>query len=300
MKFLILLVLSFQLWSSFSFGWGNRGHEIVGSVAARILEEKKGFKFLRDYEYEIGYYVTVPDLVWRKTAAKQEPPMHYLDWNETFVKAFGTPMNLPIEFKDYKAKMGEKYNIRLGASPWRIHDLINHCNDLKKNIKEKELEYLVCMGVLGHYTGDLSMPLHVTDNHDGQMTGQKGVHVYFEGPLVNQLDPSVKVEVMKKALETYEKSPMAKMKPDEAVRWMIANSYSRIPELLGTDKNTNRSDLKAAASKFKNLIVERLVQGAILTAVVWNQVLDGVKDFHYEQLRFIDGTPNYIELGEEI
>ena len=117
------------------------------------------------------------------------------------------------------------------------------------------------------------MPLHVTDNHDGQMTGQKGVHWYFENTLVNELDPDLKIEVMNRALETYEKSELAKMKGEEGVRWIIGDSFSKIPELLKMDKSTDRKDLKNAANKFKNLIVSRLVQGALLTATVWSEIL---------------------------
>ena len=41
MKFFIIALLLSQILSSQSFAWGKRGHEIVASVAARILEEKK-------------------------------------------------------------------------------------------------------------------------------------------------------------------------------------------------------------------------------------------------------------------
>jgi len=299
MKFFIFSLV-FSL-SSQSFAWGKRGHEIVESVAARILEEKKDHKFLKAHEFDLGYYANVPDLIWRKTAAKIEPPQHYIDWNKDFIETFGTPKNLPLEFKDFKAKMGEKFKVGLGLVPYRIHGLIKRCKSLSKNLdQDKEGPLLVCLGTLGHYTGDLSMPLHVTDNHDGQMTGQKGVHVYFEAVLVDQLDPELKVEVMNKAMSLYEKSELSKMTGDEGVRWMISDSFSKIPELLNIDKSVSRKDLKVAATKFKDLIVERLVQGALLTASVWSEILDGVKDFNEDHFYFFDGTPDYIEPGKEL
>jgi hypothetical protein len=33
---------------------------------------------------------------------------------------------------------------------------------------------------LGHYVADAHVPLHTTKNHDGQLTGQKGMHVLWE------------------------------------------------------------------------------------------------------------------------
>ena len=35
-------------------------------------------------------------------------------------------------------------------------------------------------GVMAHYIGDLSQPLHDTKNYDGQLTGQPGIHAFFE------------------------------------------------------------------------------------------------------------------------
>jgi len=298
--FIVTLALSL-LSGSLSWAWGKRGHEIVEAVAARILEEKKGKTFLRPHEFDLGYYANVPDLIWRKTAAKAEPPQHYMDWTKDYAEVFGTPKSLPLEFKDFKAKLGDKFKLNWGVVPYRIHGLIKRCNSLASNLdKDKQGPLLVCLGVLGHYTGDLSMPLHVAENHDGQLTGQKGVHVYFESDLVDQLDPEIKVEVMNKALKVYERSEMLKLKGEEAVRWMISDSYGQIAELLKTDKETSRQNLLKAANKFKPLIISRLVQGAILTAHVWSEILDQVKSFDEDHFVFFDGTPDYIEPGSEL
>jgi hypothetical protein len=144
------------------------------------------------------------------------------------------------------------------------------------------------------------MPLHVAENHDGQLTGQKGVHVYFESILVDQLDPQLKVDVMARALKDYDKSEMAKMGSDEAVRWIISDSFSRIDELLKIDKQTDRKNLKLASEKFKDLIVARIAQGAILTAVVWAEILKGVEGFEEDHYHFFDGKPAYVFPGKEL
>jgi len=38
---------------------------------------------------------------------------------------------------------------------------------------------------LSHYVGDLHQPFHTTENFDGQLTGQLGIHSRFESDLVN-------------------------------------------------------------------------------------------------------------------
>ncbi len=36
---------------------------------------------------------------------------------------------------------------------------------------------------LGHYVGDAHVPLHTTENYDGQLTGQTGIHAFWESRL---------------------------------------------------------------------------------------------------------------------
>ena len=36
---------------------------------------------------------------------------------------------------------------------------------------------------LGHYVADATVPLHTTENYDGQLTGQRGVHAFWESRL---------------------------------------------------------------------------------------------------------------------
>jgi len=228
--------------------WEKRGHEIISSVAARILEEKRTKGFLRHNEFDLGYYANVPDIIWKADlppASRMEPPQHYMDWNKTLESVFGQPKNLPIEFGDFKSKLGVRFSLKLGVLPYRIHEFVKRCSSMAKQLSEKPLtkesqvlqgHLLECLGELSHYTGDLSMPLHVSENFDGQMTGQKGVHGFFEGVLVDQLDPQLKVDVENVALEAFEKSELLKLSSDAATRWMISDSLSHIDELLKTDK----------------------------------------------------------------
>ena len=36
---------------------------------------------------------------------------------------------------------------------------------------------------MGHYLGDAHVPLHTTENYNGQMTGQTGIHAFWESRL---------------------------------------------------------------------------------------------------------------------
>ena len=37
-----------------------------------------------------------------------------------------------------------------------------------------------CSAEIGHYIADSHVPLHVSSNHDGQLTNQKGIHAFWE------------------------------------------------------------------------------------------------------------------------
>ena len=36
---------------------------------------------------------------------------------------------------------------------------------------------------IGHYIGDAHVPLHTTENYNGQLTGQEGIHAFWESRL---------------------------------------------------------------------------------------------------------------------
>jgi Icc-related predicted phosphoesterase len=56
--------------------------------------------------------------------------------------------------------------------PWHIQDLMAK---LTKAFKDKKNEILFIAGDLGHYIADGHMPLHTSDNHDGQNTNQNSL-----------------------------------------------------------------------------------------------------------------------------
>jgi hypothetical protein len=183
-KLILLSLLILLILPQAAQAWGRRGHEIVAAVAARLLEEKKHAGYLKGHEFDLGYYANVPDIIWKNMGDdiyKIEGPQHYIDWTKAFDKAFGSPKDLPVSFDEFKTKMGDEYKYKLGVAPFRIHDMVTRCKQLAAKLdRSTQGPLLVCLGELAHYTGDMSMPLHTTDNHDGQLTHQEGIHSYIE------------------------------------------------------------------------------------------------------------------------
>jgi hypothetical protein len=281
------------------WAWGKRGHEAVATVAARLLAVKRGNPVLRPYAYDLGYYANVPDNLWRninEETSAVEGPQHFIDWSAPLAKAFGSPQNLPLTFADYKAGLGDAFAPSLGVVPYRIHDLAARCKTLADGFtRERHLPLLVCLGTLSHYTGDIGQPLHVTDDYDGKRAGQPGIHAWFETLLVDELDAPLAAEVLKRALQDFDRSPLRGLPSDQAVRSMIADSYSRIDEMLKIDRAVGRIDAARAGKKFRPLLVERLSRAAILTAVVWDEILGPLHSFGDKPLYGFDGCAAYLE-----
>src|SRR6201999_1361861 len=96
---------------------------------------------------------------------------------------------------------------------WRIRELNDALYSVRDKLMSKDLkpeakralqaQWLQLAGFMGHYIGDLSMPLHVTENHNGALTHQEGIHSFYEDKLVNELfidgGNELEAEAMKRA-----------------------------------------------------------------------------------------------------
>ena len=68
-----------------------------------------------------------------------------------------------------------------GIVPWHIQKVYNR---LVKAFEEKDIDYILKNSAdLGHYVSDAHVPLHTTENYNGQLTNQKGIHAFWESRL---------------------------------------------------------------------------------------------------------------------
>ena len=64
------------------------------------------------------------------------------------------------------------------------YHLIHTHSKLTNAFKAKDLEKIIRISAdLGHYIADAHVPLHTTSNYDGQLTGQQGIHAFWESRL---------------------------------------------------------------------------------------------------------------------
>ncbi|MBD8491171.1 S1/P1 Nuclease [Echinicola sp. CAU 1574] len=166
--FILFLIIDCQ---SFAF-WGFYAHKKINQTAVFSLPlEMLGF-----YKENIAFITenaVNPDK--RRYAVKGEAEKHYLD-----ADVFGDSAvyKLPRYWDDAIAKFGEDSLRKYGIAPWNIYFVKAQ---LTKAFQEKNVTSILRLSAdLGHYLGDINVPLHTTENYNGQLTGQDGIHGFWE------------------------------------------------------------------------------------------------------------------------
>jgi len=286
-----------------TLAWGKQGHASLCHVAASLLATESGGEFLKDRAFDLGYYCNVPDLIWKRPAHYQaEWFNHFMDM-EIFereikdIKTLKAFTKTRVAFEAAFPKIPES----AGRSFWRIDELLQRAGRITSELRKKDLlreqrhklqaDWLVTVGALGHYVGDLAQPLHVTENYDGQLSEQKGIHVWFEDEVVNELfltsDRRLENDVMQAAKGKWKKlgADWKKLPLIELLVFLAGDSNKQLPQLLKTDKKVGRKNTMKAAKEFRTMIVDRLATGSVALAAIWSRQLgwefDNVKFYTF-------------------
>lgn len=172
MKFFLLTGLACLLFLQ-SYCWGFFGHKEINYYAVFLLPPE----MIPYFKLNIGWlreHSVDPDK--RRYAIKEEGPRHYID-----IDHYGTyPFEqLPREWNAAIQKFSEDSVSKYGIVPWHVTVMLNR---LTRAFKEKSHnDILKNCAEIGHYISDAHVPLHANSNHNGQFTGQKGIHGFWEG-----------------------------------------------------------------------------------------------------------------------
>lgn len=157
------------------FCWGFYGHRKINRMAVFTLPtELMGF-YKNHIEFLTGHAVD-PDL--RRHSVKEEAPRHYID-----IDHYGDdPLaNVPRKWKDAVAMFSEDTLRAYGIVPWHVNEMYAR---LVRSFRERDIPGIIKTSAdLGHYVADAHVPLHTTENYNGQLTGQHGIHGFWESRL---------------------------------------------------------------------------------------------------------------------
>ena len=172
---IILLVLICFSFVRHEKKWGFFGHKQINRMAVFTLPpDMVGF-----YKHHIDFiteHAVDPDK--RRYAVDGEAARHYIDIDH-YSKNGSNPFEIvPKKWNAAIEKFTEDTLQAYGIVPWHIEVMTYR---LTQAFKEENPEKILRISAeIGHYIGDAHVPLHTTENYNGQLTGQKGIHGFWE------------------------------------------------------------------------------------------------------------------------
>lgn len=171
----ILVILSLISLFILLSGWGFYAHRQINRLAVFTLPvEMIGF-----YKANLSYITEAAvNADRRRFAVVDEAPRHYID-----IDHYGDSVlyKMPRYWKEAVEYYGEDTLKAYGILPWHLNVMYYRLRDAFL-IKDPS-KILNISADLGHYIGDAHVPLHTTENYNGQMTGQEGIHAFWESRL---------------------------------------------------------------------------------------------------------------------
>lgn len=157
--------------------WGTEGHRIVNLNGARMLP----FSMLRFKDVDYLFADHASDVDRRKIREEEETYRQFIEL-ERYPEFFNRTM--PTVQLDLEKKYGKESVRQNGYLPYLI---LTMYDSLQRTIAARDWKgTLIAATDLGHYIGDLTMPLNTTMNYDGQLTRNNGIKWRYEIELMNR------------------------------------------------------------------------------------------------------------------
>ena len=164
--------LAFLLISNFIYGWGFYGHRKINYQAVFLLPPEMMVLYKLHAGF-LGEHAIDPDK--RRYLVADEGPRHYLDLDKYGSYPFDS---LPRKWEEAVAKYTIDSLRKHGIVPWWIQ--VMHRRLVHAFREKDQVGILKLSAEIGHYIADAHVPLHASSNHNGQFTGQKGIHGFWE------------------------------------------------------------------------------------------------------------------------
>ncbi|RYY64557.1 MAG: hypothetical protein EOO12_09355 [Chitinophagaceae bacterium] len=205
--------------------WGFLVHRTSTQLALYQLPEKLQPFFYENLDYLVRYSVR-PDQ--RRNSDKSEGSKHFID-----AERFGPGglAGMPHDWNAAVAKYGEDSLLRNGyVTYWVINQKGKLTEAFKSGNRDSILFYAAD---LAHYIEDAHVPLHTTENHDGQLTNQKGMHSLWE---------SMIPEIELSSYNLYEEHKATYLKKPEEAIWKAAlDANALLPQMFALETETSKA-----------------------------------------------------------
>ena len=155
--------------------WGFWAHQRINRLAVFTLPPELLGVYKENIEYLTEHAVD-PDK--RRYAIDGEAAHHFIDIDHYGQYPFE---NVPRYWDEAVEKLSADTLEAYGVVPYHIPVVVYR---LAQAFEAQDLARIMKLSAdLGHYIGDAHVPLHTTENYNGQLTGQKGIHGFWESRL---------------------------------------------------------------------------------------------------------------------
>ncbi|HUQ67380.1 MAG TPA: zinc dependent phospholipase C family protein [Flavitalea sp.] len=258
----VLIILTLK-----GFCWGFYGHRLINYQAVFVLPPEMIFFYKPHIQY-ISSHAVDPDK--RRYAVLEEGPRHYIDMD------IYCGISIPRSWTKAVEKFSEDSLMLHGIVPWWVQVMLAR---LTKAFKEKNVTAILKLSAeTGHYLGDAHVPLHTSANHNGQLTGQQGIHGFWESRL-----PEIYAET---EWDLFAGRAMYIKNPLEFTWKRVEESALASDSVLQFEKRLNAtftSDKKYAYEKRNGVIIK---QYSADYSSAYNKILNGMVERRLRQSVF--------------
>ena len=257
-------------------GWGFLVHRTVNQLAVYQLPKKMQPFFHEHMNYLVKYAVR-PDQ--RRFSDHNEAPKHFID-----AEPYGDSSlwKMPQTWNGAIAIYTTDTLYKYGYVPYWVMEMKNK---LTRAFRNKNRDSIIFYATdMGHYIADAHVPLHTTENYDGQLTDQKGLHSLWESTIPE-------LEISQYQLYNSHKAKYLRH-PEKDIWNAVRTANSLVSEVLQLEREAtkqftdstkyriqrrNGNEVKSYTSAFAraygkllgNMINERLLKSSNLIADFW-------------------------------
>ncbi len=276
MKNLFSLVVLCVIFPISAQPWGFYAHKTINYNAVFTLP----YELFQFYKPNINYireHAVTADQ--RRYVNASEAPKHYID-----IDAYEIALPLDtirLSWQQAIDIFGEDSLKEHGIAPWNIMWLKYQ---LTEAFYHKDYTNILRLSAdLGHYIGDIHVPLHTTHNYNGQHSNQEGIHGLWESRLPELFLPDyglfliratyledVQETVWQRISESYgAKDSVLHMELSSTEKVGQANKYAMEPRGRQLVKTYNSRFCKHYHKQLNNMVERRMRAAIELTGSVW-------------------------------
>lgn len=155
--------------------WGFFAHYRINRLAVFSLPKSMAGFYRANIEFITQHAISADK---RRYVDSTEAPRHFLNADHYGKSPFNT---IPRRWDDAVVKYSEDTLTKYGTVPWAIQ--YNYYKLVNAFKGHDTTGILTASANLGHYVADAHVPLHLTQNYNGQLSNQTGIHALWESRL---------------------------------------------------------------------------------------------------------------------